>query len=73
MKNLRTILLLAFIVGTYGLIFYGFGNSRIFRIILYTAFGIIAEYYIVFMTIAEIGLWLDDKKRERERERLGDK
>ena len=73
MYHLRTIAIFAFIIGLFWLTAYGFANSRIIRILLYTVFGIVAAYYIIFMTIAEVGLCLDDKKREREKERQGGK
>ena len=52
---------------------YGFANCRIFRIAIFTIFGALSAYYLGFMAIAEIGLWLDDKKRERKKERQGGK
>lgn len=73
MEEPGSVLLFLASIGVTLLIGYIIMNVTILRIIVFSFFGLVAAFFIGFGGIAQIGLWLDDKKREREKERQGGK
>ncbi len=67
------LLILLASIGATLLLGYIIVNVTILRIIFFSFFGLVAAFFIGFGGIAQIGLWLDDRKRQREKEREGGK